>query len=430
MVTWPDGRRRRLIVGGGVAAMALALTACASQSQGPILVAPAGSSSLLSTSRGIIWSFRPDGHGNGMLRSADKGQHWQVMLPGHSPGSGLVASYFLGAGTAWALQAPADGSGNAIMLGTVNGGTHWWHAVIPGSGHRAGFRPRYQIYFANAQYGWVLATGTSAGSRPGHSQATTARERLALWRTTDGGRQWTRVRGSLPLRGADLRGADLARSGHTRGCAIQPAIAFANPLTGWLAEGSCHSGPGRPAIWRTADGGRSWSRVALASPPGGFGRPDHQHGNHAHATGVVVGPPRVVQSGVHGIVLVPIALAHGRLAIEESRNGGRDWTIASVVHTGTLPAPRWWPCWFDPIASRQWIVSTPGKLFETHDAGKTWTVMSTGSGAGAAVSFTNLGHGYMQGSGAVIALKTEDGGQTWRVEYGESMSAAGPAAPA
>jgi photosystem II stability/assembly factor-like uncharacterized protein len=409
----PDRARRRLIVGGSVAAM-LAVAGCANQSHAPILFAPAGSASLLSTPSGIIWSFRQDGQGDGMWRSADHGTHWRVVLPGQGPGSGLVASYFLGAGTAWTIRAATGGHGGAIMFGTKDGGTIWWHAAIPGSAPRAGYTPRYEIYFANTEYGWVLASGTSRGRRLKHGWA--AREKIQLWSTTDGGRAWSREPGPLPLQGRRL-----GNSREAGGCAVQPAIAFANPLTGWLTEGTCHAGLAAPVIWRTADGGRTWSRVALAQPPGGFGKWRAGHGHHARAGAMVVGPPRVVQSGVHALVLVPLALARGRLVIEQSRDGGVSWTVATRLHTGVAAAPRQWPCWFDPIGSKQWIVSVPGKLFETFNGGQTWKTRPMSSRSAGPVSFTNLGHGYMQGRGPVVALRTDNGGRSWRVENNGGM---------
>ncbi len=388
--------RRRLVLVGGAAVASLAIAGCAG-SQAPILLAPAGSATFLSTTRGVIWSFRASGQGSGMLRSGDHGKHWQVVFPAKSPGSGLVTSYFFGAGTAYAVEEPANASADATTVATTDGGTHWWHGRLPGTGFRLGFAPRYQIYFANLDYGWVLATGARSDRPRG------AREQLILWRTTDGAHRWTR----LALRAHRLQDLSLPRH---RGCTVPPAIAFANPLNGWLTEGSCGSGPATPYVWRTSDDSLKWSRAALPAPKGGFGR---WQGSGTHP-GVVVGAPQVVASGVHAVVLVPVETARGDLLIEESWDGGRHWKIASQVQTGPLSRMR--NGLFDPITPEQWVVSAPGKLFETGNGGGTWTVKPTGTRSCGPVSFTDLGHGYMQGRGATIALKTEDGGNTWKPE--------------
>jgi photosystem II stability/assembly factor-like uncharacterized protein len=68
---------------------------------------------------------------------------------------------------------------------------------------------------------------------------------------------------------------------------------------------------------------------------------------------------------------------------------------------------------FEPVDAGHWVVSEPGRVLQTADAGRTWRASSPAATlAGGPFWFTSPGHGYAQGSGGVT-LTTSDGGRSW-----------------
>jgi photosystem II stability/assembly factor-like uncharacterized protein len=436
MALWASSVRWSLLA---AAAVTVALTGAGCSSTGPtasapILSAPPGSADLLST-RGVVWSFQPGNGTNGVLISPDRGQHWTVALPEQGTQFGLVASYFLGRGEAWAVEQHQHAYGRGVtttVFGTTDGGTKWFRSgPLPGDVTDLTV-PCDRIYFSDGSHGWLLEAGTKAGI-PSASGITPSRQLMRFWSTSNGGHTWTQLpRRNLPLRNMRIPGAG-------PNCSGEPAISFANPVDGWMSVGALGQGHGRPEVWRTTDGGRHWIAAPLAPPPGGWGPWADNFLNSSSTplgsrTVSEVGPPRVVASGLDAAVLVPVMIGSSRLVIERSADGGRTWHIASSVSTG-LPSGngRPAPTWFDPIDASHWVISAPGELIETADAGASWTTMTTPvSLPGAPISFRSLSQGFVQGTGLAVALATADGGQTWTAEKsppwaGTDPDAVGPA---
>jgi photosystem II stability/assembly factor-like uncharacterized protein len=162
---------------------------------------------------------------------------------------------------------------------TDDGGGHWRN--ISPAGHPARLQA---VDFADAEHGWAVA---EEGNEP--------HPRAALFATSNGGRSWTRTRIQLPSRYAQVGNASFAAVGAHRVFALvresrntafsigylyasrddgrhwhqlaEPPhageIAFTSARDGWIAE----EGP-QPALYRTRDGGRSWTEVRLRRPAG------------------------------------------------------------------------------------------------------------------------------------------------------------------
>ena len=383
---------------------------------------------MLATPAGVVWSFQSGNGDAAVLRSADAGRHWRVALPAQGAEAGLVASYFLGQDHAWAVQANRRNGKPEIttVFGTSDGGRRWWHSrPLPGDVAMTGrFSPDDRISFADARHGWLLAAGTEqARSVPSGVGAGIDRERLLLWRTTDGGRTWS----TLPPRALPLQGLPMLRVGTSDTCIDQPSVAFANASDGWLSPGACGTGKAAPRIWRTSDGGRHWAPGSLPAPAGGWG--DWAAGQG----GVDVGAPRIVNSPAGAEILLPVAVGASGLVVEKSADAGRTWHLAGRLTTGAAPGASTPAAWFDPVDASHWVVSAPGRLIETADAGRTWTSTRTAvSLPGAPASFTGPGRGFVQGTGRVAALATSDRGRTWAAEQaprwaGTEPGSVGPA---
>ena len=223
----------------------------------------AGAANLLSTTQGVVWSFNIENGSGVVLRSADDGNRWRVVLSelASQVSFGLVASYFLGPENAWA--ALEEQTGATSVYRTSDGGRHWDRSdlriVAPPPSMPILFD---QLYFADPEHGWLLAVGTDLGSGSANSLV------MLLWRTDDGGRTWSQLPPtSLPPQSVELP----PYAGSACPVFSPPHIAFTTPNIGWWTYGACGTGAARPLVWRTRDGGRNWTPSPLSAPPGGWG---------------------------------------------------------------------------------------------------------------------------------------------------------------
>ncbi len=342
-----------------------------------------------------------------VLRSADDGRDWHVVLPPQRRSFGLVASYFLGTANAWAVDQVEHGGGNGettTVLGTSDGGRHWWRSrPLPGDLTTCCTILFDQIFFSSPRHGWLLGVGTNINSTSEQSLT------MLWWRTRNGGHTWTKLpTAALPLQGHDIGAYD------SSACPVfsPPHLVFASARIGLFTEGACEHGIARPVLWRTDDGGSRWISTRLPSPQEGWGRWDV-----LDKGGTDVGAPYVVRSRAGVSVLVPVSLGRSRLVVERSLDMGRTWRIAGVVDSRAAPLQSTPADWFDPVDASDWVVTAPGGLVETTTGGRTWTFSrSPFSSAGEPASFTSPSDGFVLGSGLVAAMRTGDGGRAWTPE--------------
>lgn len=421
-VLFPEARRRAvhrrirvavavLVVAGvatvaGVAGITGGNGATGNAVNSPLLAS--SSNGVLATTGGVVWSFSLENGSGVVLRSSDDGEHWAIVLPGQTSGSGLglVASFFLGPRYAWAAQEDQDGATSVYR--TSDSGRHWTRVALPEVLLPSQPVLFDQLYFANPSDGWLLGVG-------GFGSLT-----AVWWQTENGGRTWR----SLPAETLPAQGLTLPAYGLTA-CPVfsMPHLAFASLEQGWLTDGACAHGVARPVVWRTNDGGEVWSAFPLPAPAGGWGDWDVlDHG------GTDVGAPTVMSASGRTLVLVPVAVGRSRLVIERSVDGGKTWQIAGSTDTKALPLQSTPAEWFDPIDAAEWVVAAPGGLIETRNGGRSWTFTRTPlTATGQPASFTSPTYGFLEGtspeeganyspSGLVIAERTMDVGRTWAPE--------------
>jgi photosystem II stability/assembly factor-like uncharacterized protein len=245
------------------------------------------------------------------------------------------------------------------------------------------------VHFTDADHGWIMARGSGAAGS----------EAVDVHQTTDGGTRWTKI-SSTPS-SPDTTGT-LAWNGNKTG------ISFRDNLTGWVT-GRGHQHPDRPAsawLYRTDDGGRSWKPQSLSIPKG-----------FQSAQAVITKPPVFFGSeGVLPVVLFNVESQKWDAAFYQTRDGGDTWSFTTAVR---YSSPDFVYQFLD--AKHGWV--TDGQqLSVTSDGGQRWTTVSPNisikgtseldfvtneTGWAIIVDPTNGDH--------VQLLKTTDGGHTWMI---------------
>jgi photosystem II stability/assembly factor-like uncharacterized protein len=268
------------------------------------------------------------------------------------------AALFVAPAGAGALpfEHPRDFQAAAMVSGTegwaqTRRGLYWtsdggqsWRNITPPLAHPARLG---SVRFETAERGWAMSEEGGEG-----------RNRTALFATEDGGRSWTRTRIEVKGLLTQASGAYFAPvgahevfalvgearntaysvgylfvshdDGHSWHQLPKPpphagAIAFSSPKDGWLAGGGPH-----PALYRTRDGGRSWSEVRLPRPPG-----------LAEAAAGYLRPQ--FEAGGRGILAAAYANRgeSATVVLYETADDGGHWKLAESTRVGVEGAAPW-----------------------------------------------------------------------------------------
>lgn len=221
---------------------ALALAACAGLSSGNIAARHHGTLSELTTFRmldaRVGWTY----NSNLVARTSDGARTFiDVTPPGVTGTIQVDGAFFLDSTRAWVWVAGKNGSSPAILERTTDGGATW---------KPTGFRTAQDgsVMFFDSDHGWMV-TGQSISNH-------TAFENT-LWRTANGGQTWTlvfRQSWKIPIQPHVQRGdcsmGDITWTSVSHGIAgVQ--CPFDSP----------------PAVGETDDGGNTWTQQPLPQLP-------------------------------------------------------------------------------------------------------------------------------------------------------------------
>lgn len=306
---------------------------------GDLAVAPSDTN-LVWVGTGEKNSLRSQWWGDGVYKSADGGKHWTHMglkdtrsigrILVHPTNPDIV--YVAALGHLWGPNSERG------VYRTSDGGKTWTRVLFvddtTGVVDLAMDPTHPDVLYAAAwhrlRWGGSHMQGVGAGS--------------GIYKTTDGGKGWTRLtdparRNGLPT--DHLGRIGLAVSGKDPRvvyAVIQVERGITDPLQGRYG-----------GVFRSSDAGTTWTQVN-----------DLQAEPHYYYDGIWLDP----SNSDHAWVVSP--------ALLESKDGGKSFARDSLglVH-GDFHA-----LWIDPGDGQHWIVGNDGGVYESRDGGKAWEHMA------------------------------------------------------
>lgn len=283
-------------------------------------------------STSVAWAAGSCGSHGPILRSTDGGRSWFPASALSRPfPRGANSAVFVGSQHAW-FSAPVRG-GRHVVARTTDGGRTWRRAVIHVLSP-VGTPDFATLTFLGARDGW-LATRYA-----GMHQSV-----LQLLRSVNVGASWQPLTTSHPL-------------------TISVVLGFQTASLGYGVD--VEAGGSRPTVYRTTDDGRAWLPRSLPIP---------DIYRHVHIT---LNFPAIQTHGSRGVTLAaviqPLDLgSHASLMIDRSSDGGMHWTGGAPLNLGQSGNEV-------SVASAgvatSWAITDHG-LYETHNAGRTWTQVPT-----------------------------------------------------
>jgi photosystem II stability/assembly factor-like uncharacterized protein len=319
-------------------------------------------------------SQEPSAVVNGHVFVRDTQGAWKELTPKASIGSkDLMAAVFVTDRVGWVTVGHRFERRNDTLevYGTSDGGATWNKVTLDQFGS---FQlSALQITFVNAHDGWALASLSEiTNNRPG-----------VLYRTTDGGANWTRIQ--APVGGA---------------------LQFVSADIGWIIGGRVNYA--RNLLYTTQDGGQTWAEQRLDLP---FG---------AENANVMIGAPAFF-SATTGVIAVNLEKS---VAIYLTADSGRTWTGAWSL---PLQAADHLALPILAAHATNALLAVSAGVYATSDSGATWKQITANANLGSALT---LGLNANGDGWAVIArgwcpaqftsrcnntrlIATHDGGVAW-----------------
>ncbi|MEY4069498.1 MAG: hypothetical protein RL721_112 [Candidatus Eisenbacteria bacterium] len=321
--------------------------------------------------------------GGGVWRSRDHGTTWKPVFDGHTMSIGAIRvapsdprTVVVGTGESWTRNSVGYGDG---VYRTRDGGDSWTHLGLDRTERIADVL----IHPNRPDTMWVAAVGPLFADG----------EDRGVYRTTDGGKTWTRTLYVDARTGA----ADLAIDPQN------PDVLYASMWSVRRQPWTFASGGPGSGLYKSVDGGVTWRRLSKGLPEGELGR-----------IGVAVSPARA--SRLYAVV------ESKKTAMYMSDDGGESWTRGNDSNTDVT----WRPFYFahvvpDPVAFDR-VYKGGLALSVSEDAGRKFSGVG-GGGFGGAPYHSDVHALWIDPTDTeYLALGTDGGvyvssdrGNTWRM---------------
>ncbi len=309
-----------------------------------------------------------------IVRTNDGGVTWYNVTPPTVTETGYSVNLFaLSADHVWMQKPDFSNYPNSGFLNrTSDGGMTWTTITVPFSGSR--------LTFLDESNGWALADlGAGAGSNA-----------VAVFQTADGGTNWIRTYVNDPnVAGA---GDSLPLGG------IKSDLIPLNMQTAWVSGVTYASGA--VYLYRTDDGGYTWTPVSLPLPAG----------EDNSQLSIEKDQMRFV-SASDGFLAVRVAGDTTQTAVYVTRNAGAAWTLTPTLIPGGGAA--------DFLSAQEMVMYTGDQFYVTKDAARTWSSIPPDIVFGEsylAMDFVDLMSGWLityDPTDHRSFYRTDDGGATW-----------------
>jgi photosystem II stability/assembly factor-like uncharacterized protein len=308
-----------------------------------------------------------------MVRTNDGGITWYDVTPPDLEEIGFtVATFILDKDHAW-VQKPDFNNfpNNGLLYHTADGGLTWSISSTPFSGG--------DLSFLDANNGWMLADlGVGAGSNA-----------VAVFQTNDGGATWTQsytndpnnpeASDSLPLGG------------------LKSDLVPISMQTAWV--GGVVYSPGTIYLYRTDDGGATWTPVSLEIP----------EGSEQFELGIDRDQMHFV-STTDGFLIVRMSGDATQTAVYVTNDGGSTWALTPTLIPEAGQS--------DFLSAEEVVIYNGEQFYVTRDAARTWATVSPDIVFGdsfALMDFVNPDSGWIVSiaDDHHALYRSHDGGATW-----------------
>jgi photosystem II stability/assembly factor-like uncharacterized protein len=309
-----------------------------------------------------------------VVRTNDGGITWYNVTTSDMTEVGYNVRHFaLDANRAW-VQVPDFNNypNSGLMYRTNDGGLTWAQFETPFSGG--------DVKFLDENHGWMLADlGVGAGSNA-----------VAVYRTDNGGENWTLEYTNDPNQANS--GDSLPMGG------LKGGITPLNTQTAWV-YGVVYS-PGTVYLFRTDDGGQTWSIVKSVPLPEGV-----------ENTELSIEQLAFLRSK-DGWMAMRVTSDEGKMAVYTSNDAGDTWSLTPTLIPGGGSA--------DFLSATEAVIYNGEQFYVTRDAAQTWNNISPNVVFGdtfARMDFVNTSSGWVltmdPTTNQSLLYRTTDGGSTW-----------------